>query len=153
MSQTRKIIIGWREWLALPALGLPAIKAKIDTGARTSALHAFKIEEFERAEEPWLRFYLYPHKHHPKHNVQCEVPWLEKRIVSDSGGHREQRYVIVTPLQIADKQWPIEITLTNRENMRFLMLLGRTAMNKNLLINPNASYLLGIPPQHLRLGA
>ncbi len=142
MSNT-PITLGWREWVLLPELNLPPLKAKIDTGARTSCLHAFSLEPFNKGRSAWVRFGMHPHQHDPDTEVFCEAKVVDKRIVTDSGGHREERYVISTLLELGKTQWPIEITLTNRDTMRFRMLLGRTAMQNKILVDPGGSYLLG----------
>jgi hypothetical protein len=135
--------LGWREWIALPNLGLPAIKAKVDTGARTSALHAFYVEPFRLGGAPWVRFGIHPLRHYPELVVHAEAPVVDHRQVSDSGGHREGRFVIVTTLRLADREWPAELTLTNRETMLFRMLLGRTAISGRALVDPGRSFLAG----------
>lgn len=137
------LLVGWREWLALPELGIPAIKAKVDTGARTSTLHAFYVDPFRRAGRPYLRFGIHPLQGRTDLVVHAEAPIVDRRQVTDSGGHREERYVISTPLVLAGRCWTIELTLTNRESMRFRMLLGRSAMSGRLRVDPAASFLLG----------
>lgn len=136
--------IGWREWIALPELGLPAIKAKIDTGARTSALHAWWVEPFDDGGAPWLRFAMHPLQRNTDLSTTCVAPIADRRAVSDSGGHREARYVIETPMRLGDHERRIEITLTDRDTMLFRMLLGRTAM-RSLRVIPNRSFLTSAP--------
>ena len=133
--------MGWREWIALPALGLPRIKAKIDTGARTSALHAFQIESFERNDQQWVRFKIHPKQRRADPEVVCEALIKDRRVVRDSGGHAEERIVIETPIEVGGQRWPIEVTLTSRDDMLFRMLLGRTAMRDRALVNPSRSYI------------
>lgn len=138
-----RLTLGWREWIALPELGLPLIKAKIDTGARTSTLHAFYVESFWRGAELWVRFGVHPLQRRTDVVVHCQAPVLERRTVSDSGGHRERRYVIATPVEVGGAAWPLELTLTNRDAMLFRMLLGRTAMAGRAVVDPQCSYLCG----------
>jgi hypothetical protein len=135
--------IGWREWVALPDLKVPAIKAKIDTGARTSAVHAYRIEPFRRAGALWLRFELHPIQRSQAMKVVCEARAVDERMVRNSGGGIQRRYVIRTLLKIGDDAWPIELALANRDQMGFRMLLGRTALEGRALIEPGRSYLLG----------
>ena len=137
-----QMTIGWREWLALPELQVPAIKAKIDTGARTSALHTFFVAPFTKENRQMVRFGVHPLQKRLDVEIICEAPIKDFREVSDSGGHREMRYVIETTILIGDLPRQIEMTLTNRDNMKFRMLLGRTAM-EGLQIIPEQSYLTG----------
>ena len=143
MSENSGLTLGWREWVALPDLGLPAIKAKIDTGARTSALHAFKIEPYTDAGTEMLRFLIHPIQRNQDFQVECHTPIHDYREITDSGGHREMRYVIRSNIAVAGGSWPIELTLTNRDTMRFRMLLGRRAMENRFLVNPGVSYVNG----------
>ena len=129
----------------MPGLGIDKIKAKVDTGARTSALHAFKIETFQVQGRDKIRFCIHPLQRRLDIVKSCEADLIDRRDVMDSGGHRERRFVIFTPLLIGGRQWSIEITLTDRDIMNFRMLLGRTAMQESILINPSASYLTGKP--------
>jgi len=152
MTEQQLLMIGWREWVRLPELGLPWLKVKVDTGARTSCLHAFSVEPFEKNGEKWVRFGIHPHQQSTRTQVFCETKIVDERYVTDSGGHREKRFVISTLIRMGDRQWPIEITLTNRDNMRFRMLLGRTAMQKNVVIDPDASFLLGKPRKSRKQG-
>ncbi|MEM7536102.1 MAG: RimK/LysX family protein [Chloroflexota bacterium] len=138
-----KVTVGWREWASLPELNIPAIKVKIDTGARTSALHAFMVEEFQENKLIKVRFGMHPIRNRPDIERTCVADVIDRRVISDSGGHREMRYVIQTPIRMGNQAWPIEVTLTNRETMNFRMLLGRTAMTPRLLVDPSSSYLMG----------
>lgn len=135
--------IGWREWLVLPALNIPAIKAKIDTGARTSALHTFFITPFYVNGEKMVRFGIHPLQNNSTVEIICEIPVSDERTVTDSGGHRETRFVIETEVAFMGRVWMIELTLTNRESMKFRMLLGRTAIAGRYLADAGASYVGG----------
>lgn len=138
----KKTKLGWREWLALPDLGIPAIKAKIDTGARTSALHVCALEAFERNGQTMVRFSVHPLQRKKTPVIACEAPVIDQRIVSDSGGHRELRYVIAATVCLGELSFPIELTLSNRDGMLFRMLLGRTAL-ADYVVYPTRSYRLG----------
>ena len=137
------ITLGWREWLSLPALDIPVIAAKVDTGARTSCLHTFGVERFYEGGAPWLNFQLHPRQQDTDFCVSRQAAVHDEREVTDSGGHTERRYVILTDWRVGDICHPIEITLTSRDTMRFRMLLGRTAMKDRCLVNPALSWQLG----------
>ena len=138
--------IGWREWLSLPDLGIPYLKAKVDTGARTSALHACYLEPFHEHGVAMVRFGIHPLQRRTDIVIDCTAAVIDRRDVTDSGGHREKRYVIETRAVLGDVSWSLELTLTNRDSMRFRMLLGRTAMEDRFVVDPSASYLLGQRP-------
>lgn len=135
--------VGWREWLALPGLNIDQIKAKVDTGARTSALHAFYVDPFQHDGIEWVRFGIHPLQNNSEFVIACEMPVKDRRIVSDSGGHREERFTIETTLKLGEYQWMAEVTLTNRDSMKFRMLLGRTALEGRFQVNPAESYNIG----------
>ncbi len=138
-----KSTIGWREWLALPDLGIQAIKAKIDTGARTSALHAFEIEPFEEDNISKIKFGIHPLQRRKDVEVYCVADLLDRRRVTSSDGQSEMRYVIETSIELGEFRWPVELTLTNRRSMRFRMLLGRAAICRGIVVDPAKSYLTG----------
>ncbi len=141
------VTLGWREWVGLPELGLPLIKAKVDTGARTSALHAFQVERFAQDGQDWLRFAVHPLQGRDDLVVRCAAPLLDRRRVTDSGGHREERPVIAAALVVGAARWPIELTLTDRDSMRFRMLIGRTALSARALVDVRQSFLMGKPAE------
>lgn len=140
-----KRMLGWREWVGLPELAIPAIKAKIDTGARTSALHAFYIEPFVRDAKEYVRFGINLKRKQQRIEKECVAPIIDRRMVTDSGGRSEERIVIGTLIMIGSEHWPVEITLTNRDGMKFSMLLGRSALSERYQIDIGESYLSGKP--------
>lgn len=131
----KRILIGWCEWCQLGELGVPAIKAKVDTGAQTSAIHAFDIAAFKKDSIDYVRFTVHPLQSNDIVTLNCVAPIIDKRYVMSSNGHKESRYVIQTPLTLADKTWNIEVTLSNRDPMRFRMLLGREALDHHTIID------------------
>jgi len=148
-SSSSRILLGWREWLSLPALGIESIRAKVDTGARSSSLHVRSQEVFERDGRTMVRFVVeHGLDETPGAPIESEV--VDQREVTDSGGHRERRVFIKTLMQLpTGKAWPIELNLTERRNMAFPMLLGRTAIRRRCLVNPARSWLLGVAQRAL----
>jgi ribosomal protein S6--L-glutamate ligase len=138
-----KIMIGWQEWCSFPQLNILAIKAKVDTGATTSSLHALNIEPFIQNHESMVRFDVQPLQYRHDIILQCAAPLIDKRIVTDSGGHKEERYVIRSLAKLGEYSWEIDVTLADRVTMKYRMLLGRTALAGRFMIDPLASTLLG----------
>lgn len=143
MSQT-KLLVGAEEWCRFPDLAIPAVKARVDSGAKTSSLHAFNIEPFRRSGMPWVRFDVCPIQHNRKTVIACEYPVHDRRKVKSSSGTSETRYVIKTTLGIGDSSWEVELTLTNRDAMGYRMLLGREAMAGRILVDPDEGMLTSI---------
>jgi len=138
-------VIGWREWVGLPELGIKRIKAKVDTGARSSSLHAFDVQEFERDGDKWVRFKIHPKQRTNDKVVEAEAKVLEFRPVRSSSGKATVRPVIITNVQVLDVTVPVELTLANRDEMGFRMLLGREAFRRRFLVDAGKSYFGGRP--------
>lgn len=137
------LLIGWREWCKLPQLNIPAIKVKIDTGARTSALHAFNIRIHYKKTKPYVRFSVFPLQGNKQLIVNCEAPLVDERTITSSTGHREHRYIIRTPIIIGKQVREIELSLSNRDPLLFRMLLGREALKNLAIIDANRSFCQG----------
>lgn len=138
-------IIGWREWVGLPDLGIKTIKAKVDTGARSSSLHAFDVHEFLKDGEKWVRFQIHPVQRKTKPSLEAEAKVLEYRHVRSSSGKATHRPVIITTLELQGQSWPVELTLANRDEMGFRMLLGREAFRERFLVDAGKSFYSGRP--------
>lgn len=138
-------VVGWREWLALPDLGITQIKAKVDTGARSSALHAFDIHRCDRDGVEQVRFRVHPRQRDTTLTITAAAPILAERWIRSSSGQRQYRPVITTWVTLGEQRWPIELTLTNRDAMGFRMLLGREAVRRRFLVDPGRSYLFPAP--------
>ena len=141
-----KPVLGWREWVALPDLGVAAIKTKVDTGARTSVLHAFRLHEFTDSDHPWVRFEIHPEQRSARSSLTVECPVAGYRKVRSSTGHVQTRPVIRTSIELAGQRWPIDVTLTSRDEMGFRMLIGRAAIKGRFLVDPSRSYLHASQP-------
>jgi len=142
------VLLGWREWLSLPVLGIVAVRAKVDTGARSSALHVRDQEVFLREGREFVRFLLDTGVHDLPPQL-AEAAVLDRRRVTDSGGNTSERIFIRTRLRLAGQAWQAEVNLTHRRNMLFPMLLGRTALAGRFLVDPASSFLQGDPPEGL----
>lgn len=137
------LLIGWREWCALPQLGIPAIKVKIDTGARTSAMHAFNIQLQMKKGRHFVRFSVFPIQSDKNILVNCEAPVVDKRVVTSSTGHRELRFIILTEITLGQQTREIELSLSNRDPLKFRMLLGREALKNLAVIDASRSFCQG----------
>jgi hypothetical protein len=142
-AEDQLISLGWREWVSLPELGIPRIKAKVDTGARTSTLHAFEVIPSRNDGIDLVKFKIHPLQRDVDTVIECVAEVVDRRLVSDSGGHKEERWVIGSPVHIGPHVWSAEITLTARDDMKFRMLLGRTAIAQRAIVDPARSYLQG----------
>ncbi len=142
-DKPKRKVIGWREWVGLPDLGIPRMKAKVDSGARTSAIHAFKVIPFTKDGGAYVRFIVHPAQRRRKPEVACVARVIDQRLITDSGGNCQNRYVIRTTLKLGKARWPIELTLSNRDNMGFRMLIGRQAIRRTYVIDPARSYVTG----------
>ena len=138
-------VIGWREWVKLPDLGVARIKVKVDTGARSSALHAYDVEEFTKDNEAWVRFKIHPNQRNGKRVVTAEAKILDYRMIKNTGGKSTKRPVIMTNVTLLDITWAVELTLANRDEMGFRMLLGREAIRRRMIVDPGGSYYNGKP--------
>lgn len=136
-------VIGWREWVSLDELGIERIKTKIDTGARTSALHAFDVRQFTDHGAPHVAFIVHPRQRYRLPAVECIAEVRDMREITSSSGHKDVRYVISTEISLAGLTWPIEITLADRDPLGFRMLLGRQAVRDRFIIDPGSSYVAG----------
>ena len=138
-------MIGWREWIRLPDLGIEWIKAKVDTGARSSSLHASKLQVFQRGGADWVRFQIHPVQRNSSKTVEAEAEVLEYRSVRSSNGKASRRPVIITRVKLSGSTWPVEVTLASRAEMGFRMLLGREAVRRRFLIDSGRSFIAGKP--------
>ncbi len=143
MTNDNKLVVGSEEWCSFPSLSIPAIKARVDSGAKTSSIHAFNIQSFIRNGQAWVSFEVHPIQHDRKTTMRCESPIVDRRYIKSSNGDREKRYVISAPVQVGGDIWEIELTLSNRDSMGYRMLLGREAMSGRMLVDPAANLLLG----------
>lgn len=140
-------VIGWREWVSLPELGIEAIKTKVDTGARSSSLHAYDIQRFRRRGRSMVRFRVHPIQRDARFTVEAEAPLIDLRKVRSSSGTTSLRPVILTDVELLERRWAIEVTLTRRDAMGFRMLLGRQAIRGRFSVDPGRSFVAGrIPP-------
>jgi hypothetical protein len=150
MSEDQAPVAGWREWVALPDFDVAWIKAKLDTGARSSSIHAFDIEEFDRDGETWVSFAIHPWQRSETDLVRVERPVADRRIVRSSTGHEAERYVVATRITVVGRDLDAELTLANRDEMGFRMLVGREALRGAVLVDPGRSYLGGRPRRATR---
>ncbi|MEX0729709.1 MAG: RimK/LysX family protein [Aquisalimonadaceae bacterium] len=154
MAHVREqLTVGWREWASLPALGIDAVKIKVDTGALTSALHAIHVRRFRDNGRTRVRFEVHPLQRRSDVTCSCVADLVGERLVTSSSGHREKRPVIRTMLDLGGHRWSIDLTLTNRDSMGFRMLLGRRAMRRHILVDPSESFIVSQEPDGIDLAA
>jgi len=144
-NTNEQTVVGWREWVEFPELALDNIKAKIDSGAKTSALHAYHVEPFSKGDEPWVRFKLHPIQDNNELSVTLEAKLSDHRNVSDSGGHNELRYVIEAAMIVGGQKRRGEVTLTDRDSMKYRMLVGRNILKQGFLVDAKQSFVFGNP--------
>lgn len=144
------IVAGWREWVTLPDAGVEWIKAKLDTGARSSSIHAFGVEEFSRDGQAWVRFSIRPWQRSEEDTVEHECPVHDRRLVRSSSGHSEERYVVLMAVRLVDRTVTAEVTLSSRDEMGFRMLVGREALRQGFLVDSHRSYVGGRPRRAVR---
>ena len=142
-KEITKKLIGWREWVSFPDLGIERIKAKIDTGARTSVIHAFRIRKIYDENASYVEFYLHPVQRRRSPEFKCTAQIVDERTVKSSNGETESRYVISTPMRLGEDIWPVELTLSNRDQMGFRVLAGRAAIRGRYTVDPGSSFRLG----------
>lgn len=142
-TRASREVIGWREWITLPEYGADRIKAKVDTGARTSALHAFRLEEYLEDGAEWARFEIHPEQRSSRNAIEVTAPIVDHRRVKSSNGVVQSRPVIRTKLAVLGNEFTIDLTLTNRDEMGFRMLIGRAALRRRFLVDPTRSYYGG----------
>ena len=138
------MMIGWQEWVSLPEFHIAVINAKIDTGADTSSLHAYHIKRFRKAGAPWVSFEIHPLLAYPEIIIPCRAPLIDRRVIKSSSGEKEKRPVVLAELALGDRLFPIELNLTNRDYMGSRMLLGRQALQQDILIDPSKTYIQGV---------
>jgi hypothetical protein len=149
-TTTERAIAGWREWVGLPSCEVEWVKAKLDTGARSSAIHAFAIAEFERDGTPWVRFSIHPWQRSAEDTVVVECPVHDRRVVRSSSGHQAERYVVQMDVALMGRTVTTEMTLSSRDQMGFRLLIGREALRQGFVVDPSRSYLGGRPNRAVR---
>jgi hypothetical protein len=147
IEKREKRVLGWREWVTLPELGISWVKVKVDTGARSSALHAYDVERYQRAGRAWVRFKVHPLQRNISRVVEATAPLFDQRDVRSSSGQIQSRYFIETTIELGGERWPIELTLVGRDEMGFRMLLGRQAVKGKFVVDPGRSFRLGRGPK------